>query len=231
MAWLTSKGAVLSTVRDVESDLALYYDQDAARRAERPIDSSRVASRDAFIARLRAGRASTIIEVGIGPGRDAEAFLAAGVSCFGVDLSEVNVRIARMNGVAAAVASVRALPFADAAFDAGWTMSTLVHVPNVYFDAAMKEICRVIRPGGPLALGLWCGGTDVEGVKDDDEIMPKRFFSQRTDERLQGMLEPHGRIEVFDTWRRDHDSNWNYQFVVLRTHTSLVDRSATQATR
>jgi SAM-dependent methyltransferase len=205
-------------VRGAEADLALYYNQEAGLRAKRPIDPKRVACRDAFIAHIRAERVSMLLEVGTGPGLDAAAFLAAGTRVVGVDLSAAHVRIAHGNGVHAAMASVYALPLADAVCDAGWTMSTLVHVPNESFDVAMTELCRVIRPGGPLAIGLWGTTIDTEGVNEGDEILPKRFFSRRTDQRLRAMLEPYGRIERFDTWRQDTDATWIYQFVVVRTN-------------
>jgi SAM-dependent methyltransferase len=202
-------------VRGDEADFALYYDQEAAARAARPLDPQRVARRDEFIARARAEGVATLLEVGVGPGRDAEAFLACGIRVVGVDLSVAHLRIARTNGAHAAMASVHALPLVDAACDAGWTMSTLVHVPNASFDAAMTELCRVIRPGGRLAMGFWGGTTDTEAVNERDTIVPKRFFSRRTNERLRAMLEAHGQIERFDTWKPRTDSTWTYQYVLV----------------
>jgi SAM-dependent methyltransferase len=204
--------------KDAEADLARYYDQEAAARADRPIDPRRVARRDAFIAQIRAVGVSTVLEVGIGPGRDATAFVAAGNHVVGVDLSAAHVRMAHEIGAHTARASVHALPLADAVCDAGWTMSTFVHVPNASFDAAMTELCRVVRPGAPLAIGLWGAPVDTEGVIERDTIMPKRFFSRRTDDHVRAMLEPYGAIERFETWRPENASTWWYQYVVVRTN-------------
>ena len=113
------------------------------------------------------------------------------------------------------MASVQALPFADDSFDAGWTMSTLLHVPDAGFDAALREICRVLSAGSPLAVGLWRGG-DTEEIKADDEISPPRFFSLRSDERLQQMLGRHGQVEAFETWAGPAGDRWTYQWCVLR---------------
>ncbi len=210
-----------STVPDVDADadLARYYDQEAeaGARVRRPIDPTRVACRDAFVAQLRAEGRSTMLEVGTGPGRDAVAFVEADTRVVGVDLSAANALPRATNGIQAVVASIYALPFDDAACDAGWTMSTLVHVPNASIDGAMKELCRVIRPGGPLAIGLWGAPADTEGVNPDDTIVPKRFFSRRTDARVHTLLAPYGRIEQFTTWQPATD-DWPYQFVVLRTN-------------
>lgn len=207
---------VLLPDRDrLESDLAAFYDQQAARRLARGgAGSGREAAREVFLARLRAEGRTTLIEVGTGAGHDAVAFEAAGLSVTGIDLSPEHVRICRERGIDARLASVFELPFADEAFEAGWTMSTLLHVPNDRIDAALDEIARVLEPGGPLAIGLWAG-PDEEAVNEDDVIEPKRFFSRRSDRRLREILERHGAIERFETWEIP-GNDWPYQFAVVR---------------
>ena len=132
----------------------------------------------------------------------------------GIDLSPEHVRICRERGVDARLASVFELPFEDGAFQAGWTMSTLLHVPNDRIDAAFDEIVRVVVPGDPLAIGLW-SGPDEEAINEDDEFEPKRFFSRRSDRRLREILGRHGAMEQFEAW--DIPGNdWPYQFAILR---------------
>ncbi|MGY2081118.1 class I SAM-dependent methyltransferase [Modestobacter sp. SYSU DS0657] len=101
----------------------------------------------------------------------------------GVDLSPQHVALCRAAGVDAHVAPVRALPFGDASLDAGWTMSTLLHVPDAELDQALTEIRRVLRPGAPLAVGVRCGA-DVEGPLASDAFDPPRFVSSRSPGRL-----------------------------------------------
>lgn len=141
------------------------------------------------------------------------AFVAEDLDVVGIDLSLEHARLASAASVPALQASLYSLPFPPAHFDAGWTMSTLLHVPDARFDEAMRSIISVLRPQAPLAIGLW-GGLDRESVSDFDRISPPRFFSLRSHDRLREMLGGHGRIERFETWERDSD--WQYQFVVLR---------------
>jgi len=92
----------------------------------------------------------------------------------------------------------------------------LLHVPNVRMNTALTEITRVLRPGSPLAIGLW-GGPDIEQTLTHREIQLPRFFSWRSDEQLRAMLEPHGTLERFETWPDvDPDSELHYQYCVLR---------------
>ena len=145
---------------------------------------------------------------------DAQAFRARGLTVSGVDLSPEHVRRAREVGVDAYVASVLGLPFADDSFDAGWTMSTLLHVPDSHLDAALAETLRVLAPGAPLAVGVW-GGPDWEGPSDHDRFQPPRFFSARSDERLRAVLGEFGQVQEWDTWAHG-DLAWAYQWAVLR---------------
>ena len=199
----------------LEADLTAYYEQEAGQRAVRRLDPRRVERRDAFADLLAAERRARLLEIGTGPGQDAVAFLTRGLTVSGVDLSAEHVRLSRAAGVDARVASVHQLPFADNSFDAGWSMSTLLHVPDAGFDAALGEICRVLSSGSPVAIGVW-GGTDSEVISTEDEIQPPRFFSVRSDPRLREMLGRHGEVEQFETWPGPTLDSWSYQWCVLR---------------
>ena len=118
-------------------------------------------------------------------------------------------------GVRAINGSLYELPLRDRAFDAAWTMSTLMHVPDSRFHQAMEEICRLLVPGSPLGIGLW-GGMDQEGVRTEDSIEPPRFFSFRSHERTRVMLEEHGTVERFETMDFNTPEGSIYQFVILR---------------
>jgi SAM-dependent methyltransferase len=212
---------VVMPAAERDRDLAAYYDQEAPMRAKRTVGAERTRRRDEFSRLLVDERRRSLLEIGTGPGRDAVAFMADGVAVTGVDLSVEPVRLARRVGVDALQASVLDLPFSAGSFDAAWSMSTLLHVQNVDFDAAMSEIVRVVRPGAPIAIGLW-GGPDSEGPNERDTIQPPRFFSIRSDERVRAMLGEHGQIERFDTWSEPGTEGLHYQFAVLRPTGSAV---------
>src|SRR5688572_19201528 len=107
--------------RTLESDLARYYDQESEDRADRDLEPRRVEHRGRFLDRLAAESRRRVLEVGTGPGRDAEAFIESGRHVWGVDLAAASARRCRVHGVEAVVASVLRLPFATRSFDAVWT--------------------------------------------------------------------------------------------------------------
>ena len=75
----------------------------------------------------------------------------------GIDLSADVVATARDRdpGLDATVADVRSLPFEDGEFDLIVSLSTLDHLESLAeVDRALRELLRVLAPGGTLALTL-----------------------------------------------------------------------------
>ena len=199
---------------ELEGRLADYYDREGRVRAAMPLDPGRVEGRDAFVKLLHREKRQRLIDVGSGPGRDTVAFAANGFTTTAVDRSIGHTQLAAAAGLTAVQATLLALPFPPATFDAGWTMSTLVHVPDDRWDVALAEITSVLKPGAPLAIGLW-GGLDDERWHPPRGGLPSRFFSLRSHGRAQALCRRHGELESFVTWPEGH-GEWEYQFAVLR---------------
>jgi SAM-dependent methyltransferase len=200
----------------IERDLGAYYEREAeagARLAMGP-RGRRDDLRRGFVDLLVRERRRSVVEIGAGPGTDAPAFGTAGIIYAGFDLAVANAHAATVAGLAVVPGSLYAPPFRSASFDAGWTMSTLLHVPDERFDEAVSATTSLLRPNAPLAIGLW-GGVDREFTNDIDHFDPPRFFSLRSDDRIRSMLSTHGTIESFESWPNDR-SDWSYQFIVLR---------------
>ena len=99
-----------------------------------------------------------VLEVGCGPGWLLGDMLAAGYQCRAVDASPQMVAAARKTlgrrtfGTRADIvvqARVQQLPFPDAAFDS--VVSTFP-TPYIADPVAIREIARVLRPGGRLII-------------------------------------------------------------------------------
>jgi SAM-dependent methyltransferase len=140
---------------DRAAALASYYDSEVDDRATRALSDQREDHRDLFIDAVTNDGARSVLEIGCGPGIDATALAGAGLDYTGIDLSFAAVAMCRGKGLRVCTANAVDLPFTDNAFDAAWTMSTLLHLDDVEFESALREVRRVMRPGGLLAIGLW----------------------------------------------------------------------------
>jgi len=70
------------------------------------------------------------------------------------EMLDLTARRARERGLLNIVATqgdARALPYADGSFDAAFLVTVLGEVPDQ--DAALRELARVLRPGGRLVVG------------------------------------------------------------------------------
>jgi ubiquinone/menaquinone biosynthesis C-methylase UbiE len=100
----------------------------------------------AAVAEVAPGR---VLEVGCGRGEFAARVAAElGAEVVALDLSERMVELTRARGLHAVVADVQELPFTNATFDCAVANWMLYHVPDV--DQALRELARVLRPGGRL---------------------------------------------------------------------------------
>ncbi len=155
-----------------------------------------------------------VLDVGAGPGTDAAAFAGSGLSYLGVDLAIGNARLARARGHDVIAASLFELPFRPASFDAGWSMSTLMHVPADEFDEAMRAVLAPLRSGALFGIGMW-GGAGHEFRTTPGPDGTRRLFSLRTAEHNRTMLSVHGAIEQWEVWDAGPE-DWEYHLGVIR---------------
>jgi len=116
-------------------------------------------------------RNSALLDLGCGAGMLA-LLKRKGVTLTGVDLSEECVAAARRNGYDETVrAELHTLPFAEASFDYVVSLDVIGHIPVQGKDAILREIKRVLRPGGVTLHGIEC--TDRAARSRYDEMSPE----------------------------------------------------------
>ncbi|MDN4599261.1 class I SAM-dependent methyltransferase [Leifsonia virtsii] len=98
-------------------------------------------------------------DLGCGPGRIAGHLAGLGLHVVGVDLSPRMVEVARREHPALRfeVASMAALPFADAELAGALAWYSVIHTPEERQPELYAEFARVVRPGGPLLLAFQVG--------------------------------------------------------------------------
>jgi SAM-dependent methyltransferase len=111
---------------------------------------------ESYAARLGDLAGKRVLDIGCGLGGKTVAYAEAKARVTGVDLSAENIArcaaFARARGVEAVFAAGDAgrLPFAEGSFDAVIANDSLEHFADP--DAALRELARVLAPGGSLFL-------------------------------------------------------------------------------
>ena len=120
-----------------------------------------------------------VLDVCSGPGMLAEAASRRGAAAVGLDFSEKVVEIAKRNvpGADFQQGDAQSLPFNDDSFDAVVCGYGVIHVPDP--EQALKEMRRVLRPDGRMAISVW------------EAPAPTNGFGV-----LFGALKQHGNLEV-----------------------------------
>jgi ubiquinone/menaquinone biosynthesis C-methylase UbiE len=92
-----------------------------------------------------------ILDAGCGKGRFARVFLERqpAARLHGIDISEAMLRHAAP-GMERCAAALTALPYAEASFDGAYATESLEHAVDI--EAAVAELCRVVKPGGRIAI-------------------------------------------------------------------------------
>jgi ubiquinone/menaquinone biosynthesis C-methylase UbiE len=160
--------------------------------------TSRIHSQGADLPRMvelaGLGRGQRLLDVGTGTGHTALAFARAGVEVVGLDMTRA--MLAQAVGQAREQRAVfdpvqshaERLPFADRAFDGVACRYCAHHFRDV--PAAIREMCRVIRPGGPLVF--------VDHVAPEDDTADQ--FVNRLDWLRDPSHRREARLSEYRAW-------------------------------
>jgi SAM-dependent methyltransferase len=170
--------------------LASYGKEGARLRARKTKATWKLDERDAFLRRMQQQGCHDLLEIGAGTGQDSLFFAAHGLNVVTTDLSPAMVAVCRAKGLDAVVMDFASPSLAPESFDAVHAMNCLLHVPNAALPSALAAIRTLLRPGGLFFLGVYgvrgvYGGDSREGPLADDDHVPPRFFSWRTDAQIQ----------------------------------------------
>lgn len=199
---------------EVQADLRSYYEAEARRGLRKPLRGRRVELRESFLDLLEKEDRHSVLDLGAGPGGDGQAFIDAGHQFVGLDLAHGNGRLAAEVGVTVVQGSISAPPFRSGCFDAGWSMSTLMHISEDEVVATLAAMAAPLRAGAPMMITMW-GGERRDVVHSHDIEGERRLFSLRPVEQNRDLLATVGAIEQVSTWEVGLDDQ-HYQLFLVR---------------
>lgn len=155
---------------------------------------------DAICSLAAAGRQERWCDAACGPGLIARRLAKEVHSVRGFDLTPAMVELARREATAAGlpnidfeVADATALPVADGTFDGAVARFALHHIPVP--GRLIKELARVVRPGGKVVLADPLADTDAAAAAWSQEIERLRdpsHWASLSRERLNALLMQSG---------------------------------------
>lgn len=127
----------------------------------------------------------TVLDVACGTGvlaREAEGRVGSGGAVTGLDRNEGMLEVARRKapGVQWRQGMAESLPFPDASFDAVVSQFGLMFFEDRV--QALKEMARVTRPGGRIAVAVWAPLETSPGYKDMVALLERLFGRPVADE-------------------------------------------------
>jgi SAM-dependent methyltransferase len=133
------------------------YESTAGEYAARRDDDPRLAVQLAIASDMLRGEHGRTLDIGCGTGSAFPMLRAREFDVVGMDLSSrmiafANQRYADDRGIQLSRGDVEFLPFATGSFDAVTCLGVFESLPD--YTPALREIARVLRPGGLLVLSI-----------------------------------------------------------------------------
>ncbi|NKE57869.1 class I SAM-dependent methyltransferase [Lentzea sp. PSKA42] len=155
-----------------------------------------------------------VLELGCGAGVPCSKKLAERHDVLGVDLSQQQLDLARVNVPDARFvkADMTKLDFPDGTFDGVAAFYSILHVPRAEQPALIAKIARWLKPGGLFLASLGTGTPDVT----ETWLGVEMFFGSNTPGKNRELLEEHMEIVVDDLVTMHEPDPATFHWVLTR---------------
>jgi ubiquinone/menaquinone biosynthesis C-methylase UbiE len=156
-------------MHDKKSDARRWFDRRAGSYESGVTSRWRDPVQQASLDALHLGAEDRLLDVGCGTGAATRSAASLAASVIGIDLSPEMIRQARdlaegIGNVHFEIADSEHLPFGDGMFTAVLCSNSFHHYPDP--RRAVREMARVLTPGGRIVVGDACGDLATARIAD-----------------------------------------------------------------
>jgi 2-polyprenyl-3-methyl-5-hydroxy-6-metoxy-1,4-benzoquinol methylase len=178
----------MTTEPDANAETLHTYEQAAALYRERTVRSDDEPDDLVALVAAHAPAGAAVLEVGSGPGHDADRLEALGFAVRRTDAARSFVELQRADGHDIDVLDVRTDDLGGP-YDVVFAQAVLLHIDRDELPGVLARALAAVRPGGLLALTLKEG--DGDGWSSHKVELPRHFTYWRV-EPLRAALEGAG---------------------------------------
>ena len=158
---------------------------------------------------IRLSGKGDVLDLGSGPGRDAEILREEGCSIVCLDASEKMIQLTEARGLRSVLGDFMALPFEAESFNTVWAYTSLLHIPKKEIELALKEIYRVLKSQGIFGLGLIEG--EVEEYRETAKVPKPRLFSFYKKDEVEELMTRFGfELVYFEKFKPNNKNYLNF---------------------
>lgn len=161
----------------------------------------------AFLSYVPTG--SKILDLGCGPGKDAQFFIDSGYQVTGVDISPQMISLARrlVPKGEFIVSDIESLSLNAQSFDAVWASASLLHVSKQAMPSVLKQLHEALRSGGIFYVSMKKG--DGEELTPDERYEGfEKFWNYVQENELADLLIEQG-FEILE--QNTHQKSSSHQ--------------------
>lgn len=153
----------------------------------------------------------SVLEVGSGTGKDAEALINLGYKYTGTDASKGLLEIAQKRNPKALFLNKYAheLDPSIGMFDGFWAAAVLLHIPRIEIDKTLSAISSVVKPKGIGFITL------KEGVGERVDAQTGRLFTYYSEPEFTQILEKNN-FTVLETGKKISNDTWLVYYIAKK---------------
>lgn len=155
-----------------------------------------------------------LLDAGCGPGRAMAWLEAQGLHVTGIDISTGMLAQARSHVRGELLhMDMCQLSFPPASFEGVWCSAAFLHIPKAQAPEALRELHRVLTPGGILFLSTL--GGEGEGWEEHEFAGIERFFVRHTLEEVETLLVQAG-FALVERYRDEVDKRHTWLNILAK---------------